>query len=386
MAWTPRERLLAALHHEEPDRVPMDFGTSEMTSIIVDAYEELKKYLGVSHPTQDIPGVYKVAIPDETVMRRLDIDSRGMFLDKYVGSPVAKVIDEDRFIDIFNVRWEKAPGVAESQHLHIDGPFYRDKATVKAVEDFEWPDPNNPGMIHGLKERAQFIKGLDKEYARILYLPGGVIHRGYAMRGFEDFLKDLYKNTAFLVAMMDKLCTFFEGTAARAIETIGPENIDVVIFGEDLGTQDGCMFNPAVYAKYMKPLHRRMVDSIKSRSKAKVCFHCCGSAYHFVNHLIDVGVDALNPVQVTAKNMEPERLKADFGKRISFWGGINTQQILPYGTPDEVRAETRRIIDILGAGGGYILNPVHNVQVGVPPQNVVAMYEEGAKHRYKLAA
>jgi len=155
--------------------------------------------------------------------------------------------------------------------------------------------------------------------------------------------------------------------------------------GEDLGTQDSCMFDPeTIYANYLKPRHRRMVQTVKAltNDQAKVCFHCCGSAYHFIPHLIEIGVDALNPVQVTAKNMEPERLKADFGDKICFWGGINTQHILPFGTPEEVAAETRRIISILGAGGGYILNSVHNIQAEVPPENIVAMFETGVQHRY----
>jgi uroporphyrinogen decarboxylase len=169
------------------------------------------------------------------------------------------------------------------------------------------------------------------------------------------------------------------------IEAAGPENVDIVYFGEDLGTQDGCMFDPeTIYPRYLKPRHRRMVESVKSltKGKAKVCFHCCGSAYHFIDHLIDIGVDALNPVQVTARNMEPERLKAEFGERICFWGGINTQRILPFGTAEEVAAETRRIIDVLGRGGGYILNSVHNIQAEVPPENIVAMFATGRDHSY----
>lgn len=143
------------------------------------------------------------------------------------------------------------------------------------------------------------------------------------------------------------------------------------------------MFDPDnIYAKYIKPHHRRMVETVKSLSDVKVCFHCCGSAYPFIDHLIDIGVDALNPVQVTAKNMEPERLKEDFGDRISFWGGINTQRILPFGTKQEVIDETRRIIDILGKGGGYILNAVHNIQVEVPSENIVAMFDTGRAHSY----
>jgi uroporphyrinogen decarboxylase len=143
------------------------------------------------------------------------------------------------------------------------------------------------------------------------------------------------------------------------------------------------MFDPdGVYAKYIKPRHERVIQSAKALSGGKSVFHCCGSAYQFIDHLIDIGVDALNPVQVSAKNMEPERLKGEFGDRLSFWGGIDTQTVLPYATADEVAAETRRTIDILGEGGGYVLNSVHNIQFEVPPENVVAMFEQGRDHAY----
>ena len=136
------------------------------------------------------------------------------------------------------------------------------------------------------------------------------------------------------------------------------------------------------YAKAIKPYHERVIQSAKGLTGAKSVFHCCGSAYQFIDHMIDIGVDGLNPVQVTAKNMEPERLKEEFGDRMAFWGGINTQTVLPYGTPAEVKAETGRVVDILGKGGGYVLNSVHNIQFEVPPENIVAMFEEGRDHAY----
>ena len=204
------------------------------------------------------------------------------------------------------------------------------------------------------------------------------------MRGFEAYLKDLYKRPEALQRMMDKLCDFWCDNAISMLEAAGPENVDIVYFGEDLGTQDSCMFDPdTIYKNYLKPRHRRMIETVKGmNSDIKICYHCCGSAYHFIPHLLDIGIDALNPVQVTAKNMEPELLKETFGDRLTFWGGINTQETLPFGTPEEVVAETKRIISILGKGGGYILNSVHNIQAEVPPENIVAMFETGVAHRY----
>lgn len=381
MSWTHRERILAALNHEEPDRVPMDLGGAEFTTLTLPAYEKLKKHLGLDHETKPMSIIHQVAHPDETVLQRFDIDTRNVQPGGYVGGR-DRWVDDNCYIDIFDVTWKRSAGPEESHFLHKDGPFYEGKITIEAIEAHDWPDPDNPGLAEGVKERVAEIKSLG-DYAVCLYLPGGVIHRGYAMRGFEAYLKDLYKNREALCLLMEKLCDFWVGTAENVIRAAGPENIDLIYFGEDLGTQDGCMFDPEnIYAKYIKPHHRRMVETVKSLSDVKVCFHCCGSAYPFIDHLIDIGVDALNPVQVTAKNMEPERLKEDFGDRISFWGGINTQRILPFGTKQEVIDETRRIIDILGKGGGYILNAVHNIQVEVPSENIVAMFDTGRAHSY----
>ncbi|MDP6788826.1 MAG: uroporphyrinogen decarboxylase family protein [Rhodospirillales bacterium] len=382
MGWAHRDRVLAALNHEEPDRVPMDLGGAEFTSITYPAYENLKRHLGLSHETRIMSVIHSVVHPDEDVLGRFDIDTRCLLPGDYEGG-VQKWVDENCYIDIFGVTWKRSVGTDDIHFLHVDGPFTDIEPDIDAIENFEWPDPDNPGLVKGLGERIAEIKALG-DYAICLYLPGGVIHRGYAMRGFETFLKDLYKNPEFVGRMMEKLADYWVGVAEKVIEAAGPENIDVVYFGEDLGTQNGAMFDPqAIYARYLKPHHRRMVETVKADTNAKVCFHCCGAAYFFVDQLIEIGVDALNPVQVTAKNMEPERLKDEFGGRMSFWGGINTQRIMPYGTTDEVRRETRRIIDILGKDGGYILNTVHNIQPEVPPENVVAMYDEGCNYAYR---
>lgn len=387
MSWTHRDRVLAALNHEEPDRVPMDLGGAEFTSITVPAYDRLKAYLGLELDTKMMSIIHSVVHPDEEVLQMFDIDTRNVQPGGYEGG-FQEWVDDNTYIDIFNVKWQRTVGTDDIHFLHTDGPFHGIKPDIDAIEAFDWPDPDNPGLVKGVRERIEQIRNTGSgDYAVCLYLPGGVIHRGYAMRGFEAYLKDLYKNREFLCRMIDKLCDFWCGVAENLIRAAGPENIDVVYFGEDLGTQNGCMFDPdGTYAQILKPRHRRMVETVKSAADVKVCYHCCGSAYYFIEHLIDIGVDALNPVQVTARDMDPQLLKDDFGGRMSFWGGINTQRILPFGTPDEVRAETRRIIDILGAGGGYVLNSVHNIQPEVPAENIVAMYEEGRRHSYRKAA
>jgi uroporphyrinogen decarboxylase len=379
---------LAALNHEEADRVPIDLGGAEFSTMTVPAYKNLQTYLGMHHEPKMLSIIHSVVHPDEEVLKRFDVDTRIVQPGGLDGSPHEKWLDDNTYVDIFGVRWERTVGSEANHFLHQDGPFYDGKLSIDAIDAFEWPEGNNPGLSRGVAERVAEIKAMDEEYAIMLYLPGGIIHRGYAMRSFEKYLKDLYKNKEALQRLITRLCDYWVDTAKQMIEAAGPENIDNVFFGEDLSTQEGCMFDPeGIYATYIKPHHRRMVETVKSyRRDMKVVFHCCGSAYSFIPHLIDIGVDGLNPVQVTAKNMEPERLKEEFGDKICFWGGINSQSVLPFGTPEEVRKETRRIISILGEGGGYVLNSVHNIQPEVPPENVVAMFEEGMKHRYAKAA
>jgi uroporphyrinogen decarboxylase len=157
--------------------------------------------------------------------------------------------------------------------------------------------------------------------------------------------------------------------------------VDVVFFGDDLASQLAPLFDPEIYRALIKPRHRRMVEAIKAKADVKVLYHSCGAVSRLIDELIDIGVDALNPVQVTAADMEPGSLKKRFGQRIAFWGGINTQEILPFGKPAAVRAEVRRVIDILGPGGGFVLNSVHNIQDDVPTENVVAMFDEAREYR-----
>ena len=383
MSWTHRERIMAALNHEQPDRVPIDLGGAEFTSITLAAYERLKKHMGVTDPTDVMSIIHSVAHPAETILNRFGVDTRNVQPGPFKDG-VDHWIDANNYIDTFNVHWQRPEKQVDQHFLHQDGPFHGGKLSVERVEEYDWPDGANVGLASGVEERVAEIKAKG-DHAVCLYLPGGVIHRGYAMRGFEAYLKDLYKQPEAIQRLMDKLCDFWCDTARVMVEAAGPDNVDIIYFGEDLGTQDSCMFDPeTIYKNYLKPRHRRMVETVKGLTggRAKVCFHCCGSAYHFIPHLIDIGVDALNPVQVTAAKMAPELLKEEFGDRICFWGGINTQKTLPFGTPEEVAEETNRIIGILGKGGGYVLNTVHNIQAEVPPENIVAMFETGVNHRY----
>lgn len=370
MGWTHRERVLAALEHEPTDRVPIDFGGSFVSSIYVSAYDRLKEHLNLDHETVFMSKRRGLAVVDQSMLERFDVDTRCLELGPPDGA-VEEGVD-DSFVDPWGTTWRRA---ADGHFLYVDGPFFGHKnPQVADIDRVPWPDPDNPGYVRGLAERAQTLRR-DTDCAIVLALPLGIVHQGQFVRGFGDWLKDLYKNRDFVCHLMDVTADFWVRLTEKALDCVG-DNVDVVMFGDDLGTQLAPMFSPDIYRELVKPRHARMVETVKAKSHAKVLMHSCGSIEPLLEDLIEIGVDAVNPVQVTATGMAPEHLKEAYGDRLAFWGGINSQDILPFGDADAVRGEVRRMIDCMGRSGGYVLNSVHNIQADVAPENIVAMFDE----------
>jgi uroporphyrinogen decarboxylase len=199
------------------------------------------------------------------------------------------------------------------------------------------------------------------------------------MCGFEKWMIALIRDQAFAAALMDIGAEIQKAITARMLDAVG-SCVDVIAFPEDLGMQTGPLISPDLFRKLVKPRYRSMFAFIKNRSKARLVMHSDGGIEPFIGDLIDVGVDAINPVQVLAGGMNTRELKRKYGNNIAFWGGIDTQRVLPFGSPEDVRIEVRKRIDDLAQGGGYVLGPSHNFQADVCPENVCAMYEEA--HRY----
>jgi uroporphyrinogen decarboxylase len=372
---THRERVLAALDHQETDRVPIDFGGTYTTTIYYAAYDRLKRQLGVDRPTAIYSKVRRLAVPHEAVLRRFDVDTRMLALGPYEGDQ--REVGADSYLDEWGTTWRKAE---DGHYLYVDGPFFGLKRPDPAlIDDVAWPDPDNPGYTRGLAGRAEALRR-DGDCAVILNMPIGVIHQGQFLRGFGDWLKDLYRNRAFMERLLAGIADHWIRVAENALDLVG-DKVDIVFFGDDLGGQLGPLFDPEIYRALIKPHHRRMIEAVKRKADVKVLFHSCGAISALLEDLIEVGVDAVNPVQITAKGMQPEGLKAAVGERITFWGGINSQQVLPFGTTEEVRREVRRMIDIMAVGGGFVLNSVHNIQNDVAAENVVAMFDEARSYR-----
>jgi uroporphyrinogen decarboxylase len=362
---TSRQRVLAAIDHKEPDRVPIDVGGSSFSTIIGEAYERLKVHLGIESETRYMKVKSRSAILDERIARRLHADTRPLL----VGSPDGwqdVYFDDGSFRNEFGVVWRKA---GDGHYAPTGNPL--GEATLADLDRFPWPDPRNPGRVRGLREQArQLHEGTD--FAVVLSLPVGFVHLSQYLRGYEQWLMDIILNPEFLDALLDQTLDWWLELADAVLDEVGPY-VDVVAFGDDVAFHDRPIVDLARYRKLFKPRHRRMVGLVKEKSVAKVLYHCCGAVKSLVNEFIDIGVDALNPVQVSSADMDTAELKTEFGDHICFWGAVDTQQVLPFGSPDDVRAEVERRIKDLSRGGGFVLAPVHNIQEDVLPENILAV-------------
>ena len=368
---TSRERVLAAINHQEPDRVPLDVGGSVSTSIVVEGHDRLKAYLGLDGPTVEMQKTFRVARVDEAVVERLGCDCRAVRLkpSAEVRSPVRS--EPGIFTDLWGVKWRRQD---------YDYGYYWEmaghplaEASIDDLGAYAWPDALDPGLTAGLAEDAKALyEGTD--YA-IIGDPGikSLWEISYLLRGLERMLMDLVLDPAFVKALLERLLEINITVAGRFLDAVGPY-IQVFRAADDLATQRAPLMSPATFRQLYKPYYRRYFDFVRSRTEAKVFFHSCGNVAPLLDDLIDIGVDIINPVQVRAMG-DTADLKRRFGERVVFWGGVDTQRVLPYGSTDMVRAEVGRCIRDLAPGGGYVAGAVHNIQPDVPPENILAMAE-----------
>ncbi len=244
--------------------------------------------------------------------------------------------------------------------------------TVEDLDSYPWPDPLDPGLTDGLREEARRLSE-ETDFALVGDPSTSLFERAWYLRGFQNFMIDLMTDERFATALLDKILEIRMAGLGTFLEAVG-DYIHVICLGDDLGQQGGPLIAPPLYRRLVKPRHREVIRFVRERTDAYVFYHTCGSVVEFVPDLIEIGVDILNPIQVSAKGMDPLQLKDRYGDRLSFWGGVDTQHVLPGGTPQEVRKEARRRIQQLGGEGGYVLNAVHNIQPDVPPENIVALY------------
>jgi len=365
---TPRERIWMALNHREPDRVPIDMG-SWTSSIHIGAYKRLRNYLGIKEGKIEISDVMQQIVKiEENILERFHVDTRNIFLKP--AQPWRKC-SKGIYRDEWGIKYTKSAN--NNYYDMIEYPLAH--ATVKELDDYPWPDPYDPRRVEGLEKEAKKLYE-DTPYAIVLSgFSESLFGLPSWLRGPTQFYMDLVSNKEFVNALLDRILNYWKSLANITLQIVG-KYIQVVKLADDLGMQRGPIISPKLYRKLIKPRQRELYTFIKKRTKAKILLHSCGSVYNLIPDFIEIGVDALNPIQVSAKDMDTKRLKREFGNKLTFWGGgCDTQHILPQGTPNQVREEVRRRIEDLAPKGGFIFTPVHNIQYDVSPENICALYD-----------
>jgi uroporphyrinogen decarboxylase len=343
---------------------------------VPEVYIGLAAHYGLGPEFKLVPHIMRLAQVDEQILSALEIDTRPV----YMSPPHKRIRPSDEpgaFYDDWGVKWKE---------YSVNGVVYREivenplvDASIDDLETYPWwPDPLDPDRYIGVQERARQMFE-QTEYA-IVGCPAfnSIWERAYFLCGFQRMLEGLALEQEFVHAVFRRITDILLTSLQRYLELVGPY-VQVIKIGDDLGAQNNAMMSPTTYQCMIKPYHQEAFKLIKRYTEAKVFLHSCGSVYKLLPDLINAGVEILNPVQVSAKDMDTHRLKQEFGDRLSFWGAIDTQHILPHGSPEDVRGEVERRIHDLAPGGGYILAPVHNIQADVPPINVITMYQHARR-------
>jgi uroporphyrinogen decarboxylase len=396
LSMTSRERVTAALHHEQPDRVPIDLGGSISTSINAMGYQRLKSRIGMADPRPRVSNIV-LFVPeiDEALRRLFGIDV--IALDRVEAAPGVMRTGSWREMPLpngepalFPEDFEPVIGEDGTWKLYHEGTlegvlsretgsfvpihFPLRDATPADIEEYDFPGIED-WELELLRRRARELYE-NTDYGVFGWLGGSLFEETHYLMGFEEVMVRLAGDRAFMDRLFQRMTDQLLQNTERYLGAVG-RYIQVIGFYDDLGIQSGPMIAPELFREHIKPRLREVYGLVHECSDAFVFLHSCGSVYEFMEDFIDIGVDILNPVQTSASGMDPARLKEEFGSRISFWGGgCDVQRVLPLGSPEEVRADARTRIGILGKGGGYVFAPIHNILADVPAENVAAMYEE----------
>jgi uroporphyrinogen decarboxylase len=376
-----RERVLTALDHQEPDRVPIDLGGSAVTSIAIPTYAALRDHLALPKKSiETLETVQQIAVVDDDVLDLFGVDVIPVFANPPAGYQPEFVDEADggkAFQDEFGATLRRP----KSSCYYDWREFPLREPSLEALERMPWPDPADPARYRGLRQRVKQLRA-STERAIFSAAPCGhdLFNQLLRVRGMAEGLMDLVANPEFAEAFFERLTSTIITAQQCFLAEVG-DLIDIHFTADDLTGQTGPLISPAVYRRMIKPRWARIIEAIKARTKAKIFYHSCGALGMFLPDLIEIGVDIINPVQVSASGMETAELKKKYGKNLSFWGGgCDTQSVLSRGTLDDVRAEARRRIRDLAPGGGFVFNPVHNIQPHVPAANVATLFMEAKKY------
>ena len=375
MSSTHRERVRAVLSGERPDRPVVDLG-GRVASFSTPAYVELKTHLGFGADLIDetVTLLNTIGHFDERVLRRFDVPFRRLYLRPPTTFKL-EVADDGSFHDEWGVGYRPRGPYNE----RVDHPLA--SATLADLGRFPWPDPHDLGRVKGLAEEAHCLyEEIDYSLAAG-HISAGIFQDCWNLRGMDQFLEDMALNREFAEGLLDRVTTIHIAMWEYFLDAVG-EYVDMVEIADDLGGQTGLLISPRMYRDLIKPCHAALNAAIRSRTRAKILYHSCGAIMPLIDDLIDIGVDVLNPIQPLPGLMDPEDLRARYGERLIFHGGLDVQSLLIGGTADQVRAHVRHYLDVLGPER-YIVAPANSVQPGTPPENIVAAYE--AARNYPMA-
>jgi uroporphyrinogen decarboxylase len=373
---TSRDRVRLALNHEQPDRIPIDLGGFQ-TGIHIKAYKALLDHLGLREKIQTLDPVQQLAVPSETILQKFHVDIRYVTAhgpDGFRGETEVNIRDGRRWHDLkdeFGVVWS----MPDDQMLYMDISHHPlADAGIKEVENYPFPNGGDPTRFTGVRDKALALRN-DSPYALSSGICGVTYEPCWYMRGMERWFMDMMEDRRFCEALIDRTMQYWVDWLTGFLGEVG-DLLDVVMIGDDLTGQSGPLFSPQVYRELVRPRQQRVIDTIKKHSGAKIWYHTCGDCSEYITDFIEMGVDILNPVQISTAGMNPAKLKAKYGKDIVFWGGgIDSQRVLPFATPEQIRREVKNNLEVFKPGGGYVFNNVHNIQPEIPPQNVMALYE-----------
>jgi uroporphyrinogen decarboxylase len=372
-----RQRVLTALGHREPDRVPFDLGSVQVTGIHVTAYRSLRRALGLPDVGVALcDEIQQLAMIDDDLADRLKIDTHGLYpLNSHNWQVVAEDAGE---YWAYHDEWGITHRRPKENGLYFsvaNVPLPRSELTERDIEQHSWPDVGHPQRIAGLRKMAQQYRATG--YAVVLKDAfAGIFEFAQRIVGMQNLLMMMVTDEAVACTLFDKLLELKLNYWRSALAELG-DVVDVVTYADDYGTQESQIISPAMFRRLLKPRVAQVFDMFARRApQAGRFFHSDGNVRPLLPDFIEMGVNILNPVHIRAKGMEPAALKRDFGRDLTFWGGgVDTQGVLPRGTPAEVKDEVRRNIEALAPGGGYVFNTVHNIQADVPPENIIAMWE-----------
>jgi len=364
-----RDRVLCALQHREPDRVPVAFDSPE-SSIHKVAHKKLLEYLKFEvNEGILIDRALQVVRPDDRVKQHFKTDTYCVVLaegDLYMDPT------EDAYIDEWGIHL-KASG---EWYSIVDSPLKRD--SLDELRHLPIPDPSQGDRAVGLAEEARMAA--DAGYFVHAGGPWGIFEISSNLRGAENLYIDMIQNPDYVEALAERVLEHHFVYYQVLLDAIG-ETIDAISVSDDLGGQENLLFSPSLFRRIYKPRLARLIEHIRKLAPdIYIYMHSDGAIFEIIPDLIEIGIDALNPIQFTAKGMDPKRLKQTFGRDLAFWGGGIDNKVLSFGTPDEVQLEVRNKINILGPRGGYVFATVHNISAEVPPENIDALFQ--AAHQY----